>query len=50
MVPEAEKVLHPTDSNSYWNVNHIANRYTIAQINIDKTKENIKVNTYSINS
>ena len=46
-VPEDNKVIQPTLSSSYWNTNHIANKYTISQINLDKS--NIKVNTYYIN-
>ena len=46
-VPEDNKVIQPTLSSSYWNTNHIANRYTISQIDLDNS--NIKVNTYYVN-
>ena len=45
-VPSADKVLQPTASNSYWNVNHICNRYTIPMI--DFANSSLVVNPYSI--
>lgn len=47
-VPESEKVLYPTLSSSYFNKNHIANKYVLPQIKLDKSS--IKVNSYSIKS
>lgn len=50
IVANSEKVLQPTASSSFWNKNHLCNMYTIPQIDMVKTKANIKVNTYSIDS
>lgn len=47
-VPDSNKVLQPTASSSYWNINHIINNYTIPQI--DFKNSSIKVNSYSISS
>lgn len=40
-VPNEDKVISPTNSNAYWDINHIYNRYTIPQI--DFTKSSITV-------
>lgn len=45
-VKPQDKVLQPTLSTSYFNLNHIYNRYTIAQI--DTAKYNITVNPYYV--
>lgn len=45
-VKAEDKVLQPTLSTSYFNLNHIYNRYTIAQI--DTAKYNITVNPYYV--
>lgn len=46
IVPETNKVLFPTISENFFNINHIANSYTIPYF--DPTKFNIKVNQFSI--
>ena len=45
-VPETNKVLFPTISENYFNINHIANKYTIPCFDI--SKYSIKVNQFSI--
>ena len=45
-VKPQDKVLQPTLSTSYFNLNHIYNKYTIAQI--DTTNYNIVVNPYYV--
>ena len=42
VVPDIDKVLYPTSADSYWNENHIYNKYTIPKINFNNTK--IKIN------
>ena len=45
-IKASDKVLFPTKPSSYWNTNHIYNKYTIPYIDFDKTS--ITVNPYSI--
>lgn len=45
-VKPQDKVLQPTLSTNYFNLNHIYNKYTIAQI--DTTNSNIVVNPYYV--
>lgn len=45
-VPEDEKVVYPTEPSSYWNSNHIYNKYTISRINFKNS--NIVVNPSSV--
>lgn len=47
-VTNEQKVLQPTASSSYWNINHLCNKYTIAQIDFNNSK--LEVNPYSIRS
>ena len=46
IVPEIDKVLNPTLADSYWNENHIYNKYTIPKIDFSNTK--IKINPSTI--
>ena len=46
IVPEVDKVLNPTLADSYWNENHIYNKYTIPKIDFSNTK--IKINPSTI--
>ena len=45
-VPEINKVVYPTSAESYWNPNHIYNKYILPKIDFNKTK--IKVNPANI--
>ena len=43
-VPEGKKVKQPTRSSSYWNPYHIGNKYTIAKLDLQKTKDSLIIN------
>ena len=46
IVPEENKVLKPLDGKSYFNINHIYNKYTLAEI--DFNNYSIRVNPSNI--
>lgn len=43
-VPEGKKVKQPTRSSSFWNPYHIGNKYTIAKLDLQKTKDGLTIN------
>ena len=45
-VPDADKVLYPTKSESYFDINHIYNQFVLPRIDFDNS--HIKINASSI--
>jgi hypothetical protein len=47
-VLDHDKVRQPTLSANYWDRNHIANQYTIAKLNTDRTRRTLRINPANI--